>query len=66
MSLGTTNKNAKLEILKPFVFFFAPACDTILIKTHSIESRCVIGPGNTPFAGAYVHLPDRNFYRLGQ
>ena len=28
---------------------------------HSIESRCVVGPENMPFAGAFVHLPAQNF-----
>ena len=28
------------------VFFFALACERIFIKTHSTESRCVIGPEN--------------------
>ena len=39
--LKTTNNRAKIETLS--VFFFAPACETIFIKTHSTKSRCVIG-----------------------
>ena len=37
--------NQKVQNLKPlslFVFFFALACDRILIKMHSIESRCYL------------------------
>ena len=49
-----------------FVFFFALACDRIFIKTHTIESRCVIGAENRLFTGASVHLSARKFYRLGQ
>ena len=49
----------KMLNLKPFsliVFFLAPGCEKIFIKTYSIESRCVIGPENILFAGAFVHL----------
>ena len=35
-----------LKPLSLFVFFCASACEWIFIKTHIIESRCVIGPGN--------------------
>ena len=31
-----------LKPLRLFVFFFAMACERIFIKTHSIESGCVI------------------------
>ena len=54
--------------LKPFsliVFFFSQGCEKIFIKTYSIENRCVIGPENTLFAGASVHLSPRKFYGLG-
>ena len=50
--------------LSLFVFFFAPACEIRLIKTYSIESRCVIGPENILFPGAPLHFITRNFYRL--
>ena len=36
----------------------------IIIKTHSIASRCVIGPENILFAGTSLHLKARKFYRL--
>ena len=55
----------KCETLKPVCFFFALACERIFIETYSIESRCVIGPENTLFAGASVHLSARALYRLG-
>ena len=48
-----------------FPFIFAPACEGIFIKTHSVDNRRVIGPENTPFAGECVHFPDRKFYMLG-
>ena len=44
-----TNKNAKCETVKPFVFFFALACERIFIKMHSTEGRCVIEPENILF-----------------
>ena len=43
--------------LKPLslcVFFFALACQRIFIRTHNIQSRCVIGPENT--ARRCVHV----------
>ena len=44
-----------LKPLSRFVFFFALACKRIFIKTHGIESRCVIGAENILFAGASMH-----------
>ena len=49
-----------------FVFFFTLACERIFIKTHSVESRCVMGPGNILPAGPSVQLSALEFYRLGQ
>ena len=46
MSLKTTNKSAKFEILQPFCLFFALACERIFIQTRSTESRCVKGSEN--------------------
>ena len=40
--------------------------DFPLKKTHSIKSRCVIGPKYILFAGASVHLSAQKFYMLGQ
>ena len=62
----TANRSRKFEIIKPFYVFFALACEWIFIKTHAIEIRFVIGPGNMPFSGTYVHFSARKFYRLGQ
>ena len=64
------------KILPPFQQGFEPATFQSRIrrsnhwaipapKTHSIESRCVIGPENTLFAGVCMHLSARKFYRLG-
>ena len=39
-----TNKSTKFETIKPFCFLFRLPCERIFIKTHSIKSRCVIGP----------------------
>ena len=64
--LKKTPESAKFETLKPFRLLFALACERIFIKTHSVESRYVIGPENIQFAGASVHLSARKFYRLGQ
>ena len=36
--------------------FFAFAGERIFIKTHTIEIRFVIGPGNILFSGACVHF----------
>ena len=48
-------------------FFFAPACDSILIETHSIETRDVrIGPEDLLYAGACVQFSARKFYTPGQ
>ena len=35
------------------------------IKTHSIQSRCVIGPENILFAGACVHFSALGILRSG-
>ena len=66
-------KCAQFEILKPFFFFFfflfflfALPFERIFTKTHSVESRCVIGPENILFAGVCAHFSARKFYRLGQ
>ena len=64
--LKTTDKRAKSDTLTHFCLLFALAFKKIFNKTYSIESRCVIGPKNTLFAGASVHLSARKFYRLGQ
>ena len=55
--LKTTNKTAKFETLQQFFFFFALACESILIKTDSIGSRCVIGPENSLHAHPCVFRP---------
>ena len=39
-------KVQNLKPFSPFVFCFALACERMFIKTHSTESRCVIGPEN--------------------
>ena len=41
-----------LKPLSFFLFFFTLACETISLKTHSIESGRVTGPENILFAGA--------------
>ena len=64
--LKTTNKSRKFEVLKPFCMFFALACERILIKTHTIEIRFVIGAGNALFSGAYLHCSAWKLYVLGQ
>ena len=38
--------------------------ERIFIKTHGLESRCVIGQENILFAGVSVHLSARKLYRL--
>jgi len=63
---GSANKSTKFETLEPFVFFLTLARERSFIKTHSIESRCVIGPENILFAGASVHLSAQKLYMLGQ
>ena len=48
--MSLENKQHPLGNLKPlwiFDFFFRMACERIFIKTHSIESRRVIGPERT-------------------
>ena len=61
------NKSAKFETLDLFfVFLLAQACERNFIRTHSFESRCVIGPENILIAGASVHLSTRKLYRLRQ
>ena len=54
-------KVQNLKPLNPFVFFFAHACERIFIKTHSFQSRYVIGLENIPFVGAAMHLSAREF-----
>ena len=51
--LKTTSKSAVSSTIKLFFsfFLFALACDRIFIRTHSIESRFVIGLENILFAG---------------
>ena len=34
-------------------------------KIHRIESRCVLGPENVPFAGVSVHLSAQNVLQAG-
>ena len=61
-----TNKRAKFETPKPFCLLFCnDMWKDFIIKTHSFESRCVIGPENILFAGASVPLSARQFYRPG-
>ena len=36
--------------------FFSLACEKIFIKSHSIESRCALGPENILFSGSCVHF----------
>ena len=50
---------------KPF-FFLALACGRISIKIQSIESRHILGPENTLFAGVCMHFSAWEFYGLGQ
>ena len=45
-----------LKRLTLFVFFFALACETVFIKTPSIESRRITGPENILFADACIHF----------
>ena len=54
--LKTTSKSTKFQNPAFLAFFFATACERVLIKTHSIESRYVIGPENILSAGVCVHL----------
>ena len=42
----------------------ALACTRIFIKTHSIEGRFAIGPGNLLFTGVCMHSSARKFDRL--
>ena len=50
ISLENNQKSAKFEIAMPFffffffLFFFTLACEQAFIKTHTVESRLVIGP----------------------
>ena len=44
-----------VKVLMSF-FSFACACETISIRTHSIDSRFVIGPSNMLFTGVYVGI----------
>ena len=55
--LKTTNKSAKIKLLSHFIlFFFALVCETVFIKTHDTERRCVIGLENILFAGACINF----------
>ena len=47
--LKTTNKVQNVKHCILFVFFFMLACERIFIKTHTTDSRCVIGPENVLF-----------------
>ena len=39
--------------MKPLtLFIFALACERVVVRMKSIESRCVTGPGNILFVGA--------------
>ena len=66
--LKTTSNSEKFQTLKPFCFlFFALARERTFIKTHSIESRWVIGPENITVCGCldpYIFQPG-NFTGLG-
>ena len=64
--LKTTHESAQFETFKPFCFLFGAGRWKDFHTTHSTESRCVIGPENTLFAGVCMHLSARKFYRLGQ
>ena len=49
-----------------FVFlFFALVCERVLIKTHTINIRFVIGPKNILFSGAYAHFSARKILHAG-
>ena len=50
--LKKNGKNVEFETLP---------CEMVVIKKHSIESRCVRGPENMLFAGVSVHLSAREF-----
>ena len=60
-------KVQNLKFLSLFVIFVTLSlpCERIFIKTHGIESRSVIGPQNTMFAGTFVHFSAWNFSRWG-
>ena len=57
--MSTENDQQKFETRQLF-FFSAQACERIVVKTHGIASRCVIGPENM----LSVHF--QPFYELGQ
>ena len=61
-------KVQNLKFLSLFVFFFTLSlpCERIFIKTHGIESRSVIGPQNTMFAGTFVYFSAWVFFKMGQ
>ena len=52
----TTNKSAKPETVFVFSFALASLWKDFHQQMHSIENRCIIGPGNVLFASASVHL----------
>ena len=66
--MSLENESAKSETLKPFCLLSRSG-----IKTHSIESRCVIGLENILFVGlenilfvgASMHLSAGNLYSEG-
>ena len=57
---------AEFETFQPFVFFFALACERIVIKAHNIEIERVTGPENVLFEGTSAHVSAQKFYRLRQ
>ena len=59
--LKTTCKGAKFQIMKVSAFFFAEAGERIFIKTHSTESRFVMGPGNLLLIVIMCTFQPRNF-----
>ena len=63
------NNQQKCEILRTYALLFRFShwhVKDFFMKTHSIESRCVIGPETILFAGSSLHMTARKLYRLGQ
>ena len=60
-----TNKSVKSETVFVFFFVHRHQCERIFIRTHSFESRCIMGPENVLFEGVSVHLSTWKFYKLG-
>ena len=63
--MKTTINRAEFETFQPFVFFFALACERIVIKAHNIEIERVTGPENVLFEGTFLHLSAGNLTGWG-